>query len=99
MSDASEVISLSKPKLTAEQVEAGCPHHLQQIGKEIAERVKKADKQVEQAQNHSISVERLIAQARELCDDGGFKAFQEKFFPNLGKSRIYELLAIGTNKT
>src|SRR5262249_11268973 len=28
----------------------------------------------------------------------GFNAFREKFFPDLGKSRVYELLSIATNK-
>ena len=35
---------------------------------------------------------------KETCDESGFAAFQEKFFPNLGRSRTYELLAIGTGK-
>jgi hypothetical protein len=86
------------PKFTAEQIEMDCPDILQRIGDEIAVRAKKADKQIEQAENHAISVDKLIAQAQELCDDGGFNAFQKMFFPDLGKSRVYELLAIGTNK-
>jgi hypothetical protein len=89
---------LTEPKFTAQQIETDCPDVLKRIGKEITARIKKAGKQIEQAQNHSISVDKLIAQARELCNDGGFTAFQRMFFPDLGKSRVYELLAIGTNK-
>jgi hypothetical protein len=88
----------AEPKFTAEQVERKCPERLREIGKLIAARLEKIDKQIEQAENHSVSVNQLITQAKELCDEGGFEAFREKFFPNLGKSRVYELLAIGTGK-
>jgi hypothetical protein len=88
----------AEPKFTAEQVETKCPERLRDIGKLIAARLEKIDKQIEQAENHSISVNQLITQAKALCDEGGFNAFREKFFPNLGKSRVYELLAIGTSK-
>jgi hypothetical protein len=88
----------AEPKFTAEQVEKKCPERLRDIGKLIAARLEKIDKQIEQAENHSISVNQLITQAKALCDEGGFNAFREKFFPNLGKSRVYELLAIGTSK-
>jgi hypothetical protein len=89
---------LTEPKFTAEQIEKDCPDQLQQLGDEIAVRIKKTDKQLEQAENHLISINKLIKQAQELCDGGGFRAFQKKFFPELGKSRIYELLAIGADR-
>jgi hypothetical protein len=38
------------------------------------------------------------ATAHGACDEGGFNAFRDKFFPSLGQSRVYELLAIGTGK-
>ncbi len=84
--------------ITAEQIETNCPDHLQQLGNEIAARIRKANKQIEQARDHAISVNQLMAEAKELCDGGGFHAFQKKFFPDLSKSRVYELLAIGTDK-
>lgn len=37
-------------------------------------------------------------QGKETCDDGGFDAFREKFCPDLGRTRVYELLSIGANK-
>ena len=84
--------------ITADQIETNCPDHLQQLGNEIAARIRKANKQIEQARDHAISVNQLMAKAKELCDGGGFHAFQKKFFPDLSKSRVYELLAIGTDK-
>jgi hypothetical protein len=39
-----------------------------------------------------------MMEAKELCDGAVFVAFREKFFPNLGKSRVYELLAIANKK-
>ena len=92
------IATVNEPKFTAEQIEKKCPEHLRKIGKQIAARLEKIDKQIVQAENHSISVNQLIAEAKTLCDEGGFNAFREKFFPNLGKSRVYELLAIGTGK-
>ena len=62
-------------KLTAEEIEKECPARLQQIGKEIRQRLAKADKQTELAQNHLIAVEQLLVEAKALCDDGGFKKF------------------------
>jgi hypothetical protein len=91
-------MTTTKRKFTAADIEKDCPDRLQQMGKQIAARLEKIDKQIVQAENHSISVNQLITQAKELCDEGGFNAFREKFFPNLGKSRVYELLAIATNK-
>jgi hypothetical protein len=40
----------------------------------------------------------LLAEAKAQCDAGGLKAFKRKYCPNLGRSRIYELLAIGSGK-
>jgi hypothetical protein len=45
-----------------------------------------------------IKLQELIAEAEQLCDSSGFDAFRKKFFPNLGKSRVYELLAIASGK-
>src|SRR5271170_150886 len=85
-------------KLTAAQVEVDCPARLKQIGQEIAARLAKADKQTELAQNHLIAIDRLLAEAKELCDGGGFKKFRELFCPQLGKSQAYALLAIAAGK-
>jgi hypothetical protein len=84
--------------LTAAQVEKSCPVRLQDLGKRIAAHLAKAAQCDEKVEQHRISAGQLLAEAKKACDGGGFNAFREKFFPNLGKSRAYELLAIATNK-
>jgi hypothetical protein len=75
-----------------------CPKELRDLGKRIAAHLEKTHKYSEKANQHRIAAAQLLAQARELCDGGGFDAFHSKFFPNLGRSRTYELLAIATGK-
>jgi hypothetical protein len=94
----SKAMTTTKHKLTAAQVEKDCPARLQQIGKEIAARLAKADKQTELARNHLIAIDELLAEAKELCDGGGFNKFRELFCPQLGKSQAYALLAIAAGK-
>jgi hypothetical protein len=67
---------------------------LRQIAQEIEVRLSKADKRAQQAQDHLITVDELLSEAKNLCDDGGFKKFRELFCPQLGKSQAYALLAI-----
>ncbi len=93
-----ENTSLAAPKLTAAQIQKNCPPRLRQIGKEITERLAKADKQTQLAQDHLIAIQQLLAEAEKLCDGGGFKKFHELFCPQLGKSQAYALLAIGAGK-
>jgi hypothetical protein len=88
----------TEPKVTAAQIEMGCPARLQWIGEEITKRVNEAQEQTKLLDDHVIELKKLIAEAKGLCDGGGFDAFRERFFPTLRKSRVYELLAIGTNK-
>ena len=85
-------------KLTAAEIEEDCPARLQQIGREITERLKKADKQTELADNNVIAVDQLLAEARELCDADGFDAFRKQYCPALGRSRAYAVLAITAGK-
>ena len=85
-------------KLTAAQVEEGCPAVLQHLGKRIAVHLDKARKCEEKAAQHYTAIAQHLAKAKEACDDGGFNAFRKKFFPELGRTRTYELLAIATNK-
>jgi hypothetical protein len=88
----------AKRKFTAPQIEKNCPPRLRQIGKEITERLAKADKQTQLAQDHLIAIEQLLKEATELCDGGGFKKFRELFCPQLGKSQAYALLAIAAGR-
>jgi hypothetical protein len=85
-------------QVTADQIEKDCPAQLSNLGKRIAAHLEKADKYDDKANNHRISAGQLLAEAKQACDDGGFTAFRERFCPNLGKSRAYELLAIASGK-
>jgi hypothetical protein len=85
-------------KFTAAEVQQACPTSLLGLQKLIAAHLSKAGKYTEKADQHRTSACRYLAQVREICDEGGFDAFHEKFFPDLGRSRVYELLAIGTGK-
>jgi hypothetical protein len=85
-------------KLTAAQIERDCPATLQDLGKRIAAHLEKAHKCEEKAQQHYTSIAQHLAKAKETCDDGGFDAFRERFCPDLGRTRVYELLSIATNK-
>src|SRR5260370_5804546 len=85
-------------KVTDWQVETECPARLQEIGRTITAQLAKADKATERADNHLITVNQLIAEARALCDSDGFDAFRETFCPTLGRSRAYAVLAITAGK-
>jgi hypothetical protein len=91
-------VTITERKYTAARIETDCPARLQEIGREITERLEEAREQTKLVDDHVIAVNKLITEAKELCDVGGFNAFQEKFFPNLKKSRVYELIAIATSK-
>lgn len=89
---------LTKPKFTAAQIQEDCPARLQQIATEIAERHERARKQAGLAADHLIAIEKLLAEAKGLCDRGGFNKFRELFCPQLSKSQAYALLAIAAGK-
>jgi|SRR6266404_3373242 len=87
-------VTAAEPNLTAAQVKA----RLQEIGREITARLIKADKQTQLAKDHVIAVNKLLDEAKELCDVDDFKKFHELYCPKLGKSQAYELLAIAAGK-
>jgi hypothetical protein len=95
----SKKVTTIELKFTAAQIETDCPLRLQQISHEITERLAKADKQAQDANDHLIAIEQLLAEAKTLCDGGGFKKFRDLFCPQLGKSQAYALLAIAAGKT
>jgi hypothetical protein len=93
-------------RITAVQIAEG---ELEPLGKRITahlERMRgyealaqqKAGIELKKAENNWITVTQLLAEAKGKCDKGGFKAFQKKYCPDLGRSRIYELLALGSGK-
>lgn len=98
MSDPSDDHQTLEVKVTAAQIAENCPTKLSGLGKRITAHLEKAEHCDKRANDHRISAGLLLAQAKEACDEGGFAAFREKFFPNLGRSRAYELLDIATGK-
>ena len=87
------------PKFTADDIEGEqCPRCLQNLGKQIAAHLERARKAEEKAEQHYIAILQLLEKAKQDCDAGGFAAFQQKFCPDLGRSRVFELKAIATGK-
>src|SRR5689334_5772674 len=98
-------------KVTAKQIEKGCPTaievealgyriaaHLKKVRDYEAKAHEKAGVELRKAEDNWTTVTQLLAEAKAKCNAGGFKAFKEKFCPNLSRSRIYQLLEIGTGK-
>jgi hypothetical protein len=95
--------------VTAAQIKKGCPAEVETLGRQIAARLQKvrdyeakaqekAGVELRKADDNWTTVTQLLAEAKAKCDAGGFKAFKERYCPNLGRSRIYELLQIGSGK-
>jgi len=87
-----------EPKITAADVERECPEVLQGFAGHVTAHLEKARKYADKVEQHHIAAGKYLAQAQAACDDGGFAAFRERFFPKLGQSRVYELLSIATNR-
>jgi hypothetical protein len=47
-------------------------------------------------QRNETTVGELLARIADACDESGFEACRNKFYPELGRSRTYELRAIAT---
>jgi hypothetical protein len=86
------------------QIEGGA---LAPLGKEIAARSQKvhvyevaarekARVELQKAQDHRDAIAQRLAEAKAQCRGSGFKAFKAKYCTNIGRSRLYELLAIGS---
>jgi hypothetical protein len=84
--------------VTAAQVEKDCPTEVQDLGRRLAAHYDKLTKCEDKAEQHKIAIGQLLVRAKEVCDAGGFAAFRERFCPQLGKSRAYELLQIASGK-
>jgi hypothetical protein len=67
---------------------------LHSIGREIRARVERLDRIGAKAVNMVDSINCLLREAEPLCDPDGFVAFKERYCPELGRSRTYELLAV-----
>lgn len=95
--------------VTAAQIGKDCPIEVAALGFRIRAQLKtmrgyeakaheKAGVELRKADDNWTTVTQLLAEAKAKCSAGGFKAFKKKFCPNLGRSRIYELLRIGSGK-
>jgi hypothetical protein len=82
--------------VTASEIEANCPVRLTDLAKRISTHLAKADQYTEKSENHRITATQYLIEAKAACDEGGFQAFCERF--KIGRSRAYELVAIGTGK-
>ena len=89
---------LTTAGITAAQIETDCPAQLQELGKRIAAYYGKLLKCEDKAEQYKISIDQLLAQAKKVCDEGGFTVFRERFCPNLGRTRAYQLLQIASGK-
>jgi hypothetical protein len=99
--DEAKYQALLNSEFTAEAVKGygrSCPKVLCDLGKQIAAHLEKARKCEEKAEQHYTTIGQRLVQVQDLCDDGGFHAVREKFFPDLGRSRTYEILQIATGK-
>jgi hypothetical protein len=94
----SKEVTTTVGKFTAAEIGENCPERLKQIAEEIEARLAKWDKETRRAENHLIAVDQLLAEARGLCDRGGFIKFRELFCPKLGKSQAYAMRAITAGK-
>jgi hypothetical protein len=68
--------------------------NLHDIGREIRARVEKLNQLGGKTVDMVDSINHLLDDARKLCDEAGFEAFKKSCCPELGQSRVYELLAI-----
>jgi hypothetical protein len=93
-----EYAPVAKQKITAAQIKESFPAELEDLGELIAVHLEKSRKYDDKADQHRATAGRYLAQAKDLCDEGGFEVFREKVCPDLGRSRAYELLAIANNK-
>ena len=83
---------------------------LQQDGKFIAAQIKamhgyeaaaeeKAGVEMKKALDHRTTVEKRLADVYAKCKGDGIKAFRAMYAPDFGRTKLYEILAIGSGKT
>ncbi len=72
--------------------------HLQKVREYEAAAKEKAGHELKKADEHFVSLTQELAAVKAKCRGAGFKVFKEKYCPDLSRSRIYQLLEIGTGK-
>lgn len=82
---------------------------LDQEGKFIAAQIKamrgyetaaeeKAGVELKKAQDNRTTVEKRLADVHSKCKADGFKAFRAMYAPDFGRTKLYQILAIGYGK-
>jgi hypothetical protein len=88
---AADIKKEPKPRFGLNGTAIGSLHGL---GREIRVRIEKLDFLGVKAVDQIDSINKLLDEARKLCDESGFEEFKRSYCPELGKSRTYELLAV-----
>jgi hypothetical protein len=94
-------------KFDAIQIQNGA---LEQEGKFIAAQIKamrgyeaaaeaKAGVELKKAQDNRTTVEERLAGVYAKCKSDGIKAFRAMYAPDFGRTKLYQILAIGSGKT
>jgi hypothetical protein len=94
-------------KFDAVQIKNGA---LEQEGQFIAAQIKamrgyeaaaeeKAGVELKKAQNNRTTVEKRLADVYAKCKADGIKAFRAMYAPDFGRTKLYQILAIGSGKT
>ena len=94
-------------KFDAIQIQNGA---LEQEGKFIAAQIKamrgyeaaaeeKAGVEMKKALDHRTTVEERLAGVYAKCKADGIKAFRAMYAPDFGRTKLYQILAIGSGKT
>lgn len=94
-------------KFDAVQIKNGA---LEQDGKFVAAQIKamrgyeaaaeeKAGVEMKKALDHRTTVEKRLADVYAKCKGDGIKAFRAMYAPDFGRTKLYEILAIGSGKT
>ena len=94
----SKNMTTTEHKFTAAQVEKIARFVCNRLAMRLQNGSQKRISKRSYANDHLIAIDQLLAEAKELCDGGGFNKFRELFCPQLGKSQAYALLAIAAGK-
>jgi hypothetical protein len=84
--------------LTAAEAKKNCPAPIEDWAKRIAVLNDKLAHCEDKANQYKIAISQLLAKVKDACDTDGFAVVRERFFPKLGRSRVYELLQIASGK-
>lgn len=58
----------------------------------------KAGHELKKAEENRATIEKRLADVHAKCTRGGFTAFKAKYAPDFGRTKLYQILAIGSGK-